>query len=52
VHVELILESELVIEPVVRERAIESYSDNLRPVLHREPLLQGENNQRVGFPRR
>jgi hypothetical protein len=52
VHVELILESELVIEPVVRERAIEGYSENLRPMLRREPLSQAENNQRVGLPRR
>jgi hypothetical protein len=52
VHVELILEPELVIEPVVRERAIEGYSENLRPILRREALSQAGNNQRVGLPQR
>jgi hypothetical protein len=30
----------LVIEPIVREQAIEGYSESMRPVLHREPLAQ------------
>jgi site-specific DNA recombinase len=50
VHVELIVEPHLVIEPVVRERAVEGYSENLRPILRREPLEQAEENQRVGLP--
>jgi DNA invertase Pin-like site-specific DNA recombinase len=43
VHVELIVEPELVIEPVVRERAIEGHSEHLRPILRREPLAETNN---------
>jgi len=52
VHVELILEPQLVIEPVVREEAIEGYSENLQPILRREPLSPHVDNQRVGLPTR
>jgi Recombinase/Recombinase zinc beta ribbon domain len=41
VHVELIADSDLVIEPVVREHALAGYSENLRPILHRQPLASG-----------
>jgi hypothetical protein len=50
VNVELIVAPQLVIEPVVRERAIEGYSENLRPILRREPLESDCENQRVGLP--
>jgi site-specific DNA recombinase len=51
VHVELIVEPELVIEPVVRQRAVQGYSEHLRPILRREPLQDTDvNNQRVGLP--
>jgi hypothetical protein len=49
VHVELIVEPQLVIEPVVRERAVEGYSENLRPILRREPLEDNHEKQRVGL---
>ncbi|MGH3338272.1 MAG: hypothetical protein ACRDPL_05520 [Propionibacteriaceae bacterium] len=44
-HVELIADTGLVIEPVVREQAIEGYSENLRPILRREPLGPGSDGQ-------
>jgi site-specific DNA recombinase len=40
VHVELIAEPKLLIEPIVRERAVRGYTEHLRPVLEREPLNQ------------
>lgn len=51
VHVELawVGDGDLVIEPVVKEQVIEGYSENLRPLLRREPLGQAENNYAVGF---
>lgn len=51
VHVELIADARLVIEPVVRERAVEGYSENLRPILRREPLEQpgGERDRSSMF---
>lgn len=42
-------DGDLVIEPVVREQVIEGYSDNLRPLLRREPLEQAENNYAAGL---
>jgi len=50
VHVELIVAPQLVIEPVVREQAVEGYSENLRPILRREPVAQSCDKQRVGLP--
>jgi hypothetical protein len=50
VHVELVVEAQLVIEPVVREQAIDGYSENLRPILRREGLEPDVEKQRVGFP--
>jgi len=38
VHVELVADATLVIEPVVREQALAGYSENLRPILRREAL--------------
>jgi hypothetical protein len=38
VHVELIADAGLIIDPVVREQAITGYSENLRPILRRESL--------------
>ena len=51
VHVELawLGEDDLVIEPVVKEQFIEGYSENLRPLVRREPLEQAENNYAVGL---
>jgi DNA invertase Pin-like site-specific DNA recombinase len=49
VHVELIAGPRLVIEPVVRERAIEGYSQNLRPILRREPLAATERDRSAMF---
>lgn len=50
VHVELIVAPRLVIEPIVREQAVEGYSENLRPILRREPLEAVCEKQRVGLP--
>jgi hypothetical protein len=44
VHVELIANSRLVIEPVVRQQAIQGYSESLRPILRREPLEAGSRD--------
>jgi hypothetical protein len=38
-----------VIEPLVRERVIEGYTEKLTPILRREPLYKAENNDVVGF---
>jgi hypothetical protein len=38
IHVELVADAQLVIEPVVREHALSGYSENLRPILRRQPL--------------
>jgi site-specific DNA recombinase len=38
VHVELVADTQLVIEPVVREQALSGYSENLRPILRRVAL--------------
>jgi hypothetical protein len=48
-HIELI--GETWIEPVVREQAIEGYTENLHPILRPEPLGQAENknHQGVGY---
>jgi hypothetical protein len=51
VHVELIVEPQLVIEPVPRERAIEGYTATCG-LLRRELLQQPNDNQRVGLPTR
>lgn len=40
VHVELVSRARIVIEPVVREQAIAGYTEMLRPILRREPLLE------------
>jgi hypothetical protein len=45
IHVETIAGPRLVIEPVVREQAIEGYSQNLRPILRREPLADTERDR-------
>jgi hypothetical protein len=52
VHVELawVGDGDLMIEPVVRKHVIEGYSENLRPLLRREPLDQAENNYAKGLP--
>jgi hypothetical protein len=50
VHIELIVAPQLVIEPIVREQAIEGYSENRRPILRREPLQSDCENQRMGLP--
>ena len=50
VHVELIVAPRLVIEPIVREQAVEGYSENLRPILRRQPLDAVYTKQRVGLP--
>jgi hypothetical protein len=42
-------EAEYVIEPLVRERVIEGYTEKLTPILRREPLYKAENNDVVGF---
>jgi site-specific DNA recombinase len=42
VHVELIADVDLVIEPIVREHAIAGYSKNLRPILRRQSLTAGD----------
>jgi site-specific DNA recombinase len=42
VHVELVADADLVIEPVVREQAVVGYSENLRPILQRAPLSQAD----------
>ena len=49
VHVELIAGARVVIEPVVREQAIEGYSENLRPTLRREPLADTERDRSAMF---
>jgi site-specific DNA recombinase len=41
-HVELIVDPDLVIDPVPREQAISGYSRHLRPILRREPLPADE----------
>jgi hypothetical protein len=51
-HAELAWVGDYMIEPVVREHAVEGYSEGMRPVLRREPLQQAENNYAVGSPRR
>jgi site-specific DNA recombinase len=43
VHVELA--GQTWIEPIVREQAVEGYSESMRPVLRREPLDQAVNNR-------
>jgi len=50
-HAELDFADDYMIEPVIREQSIEGYSENLTPVLHREPLQQAENknSQGVGY---
>jgi hypothetical protein len=54
VHIELawLGDGGLLIEPVVREQVIEGYTENLRPLLRREPLGQAENNYVNGLPTR
>lgn len=47
-HAELAWVGDYMIEPVVREHAVEGYSEGMRPVLRREPLQQAENNCGVG----
>jgi hypothetical protein len=42
VQLDLIADTDLVIEPAVHEQAIVGYSENLRPILHRRPLQGGE----------
>jgi DNA invertase Pin-like site-specific DNA recombinase len=49
VHVELIAGPRLVIEPIVREQAIEGYSQNLRPILRREPLADTKRDRSAMF---
>ncbi len=50
-HAELgmVGESGFVIEPVVREQAIEGYSESMRPQLRREPLVQAGNKEQKGY---
>jgi DNA invertase Pin-like site-specific DNA recombinase len=50
VHVELVADAQLVIEPVVREHALSGYSENLRPILRREPLADSDRDVRVEPP--
>jgi hypothetical protein len=38
-----------VIEPVVREEAIEGYSKTMRPVLRREVITEDKERQAVGY---
>jgi site-specific DNA recombinase len=53
VHVELIVHPRLVIEPVVRDQAVEGYSENLHPILRRAPLDAADaEKQSVGLPTR
>ena len=47
-HAELAWVGDYTIEPVVREQAVEGYSDSMRPVLRREPLQQAENKYAIG----
>jgi DNA invertase Pin-like site-specific DNA recombinase len=44
VHADLAWQGEYIIEPVVREQAIEGYT-SLRPILRREPIYDGQTNQ-------
>lgn len=50
VHIELIADPELVLEPVVREQAVDGYSENLRPILRRQPLERAESERDSGMP--
>lgn len=50
-HVELI-DSGFWIEPIVSERAIAGYDEDMKPVLQREPLVQAGNKYRDGSPLR
>ena len=50
VHVELVADAQLIIDPVVREHALSGYSENLRPILRREPLGGSDRNVREEPP--
>ena len=50
-HAELAMVGEggFVIEPVIREEAIEGYSETMRPVLRREVVSENKERQGVGY---
>jgi site-specific DNA recombinase len=50
-HAELAMVGDggFVIEPVVREEAIEGYSETMRPVLRREVITEDKERQAVGY---
>jgi hypothetical protein len=50
VHIELIADAGLVIDPVVREQAVAGYTENLRPVLRRESLKEAGGLHLEGPP--
>jgi DNA invertase Pin-like site-specific DNA recombinase len=50
VHVELIADAGLVIDPVVRGRAIAGYSEKLRPILRRQSLTDAGSPGPAGPP--
>lgn len=47
-HPELAFVPGFVVEPVVREQALQGYTESMLPVLRREPLEAEENNRRKG----